>query len=71
MSIATLAMLGLSLWPFNHDSQTQSNRYIIPAWHIDVVRDKFSDEHRCQRWPGKTGQWDKWIFCLTAANVAA
>jgi hypothetical protein len=24
-----------------------------------------------ERWPGKTAQWDKWIFCLTAANGAA
>ena len=24
-----------------------------------------------ERWPGKTGQWAKWIFCLTAAKVAA
>jgi len=24
-----------------------------------------------ERWPGKTGQWYKWIFCLTVANVAA
>ena len=24
-----------------------------------------------QRWLGKTGQGDKWIFCLTAANGAA
>ena len=24
-----------------------------------------------ERWPGKPGQGDKWIFCLTAANGAA
>jgi NAD(P)-dependent dehydrogenase (short-subunit alcohol dehydrogenase family) len=24
-----------------------------------------------KRWPGETGQRDKWIFCLTAAMVAA
>lgn len=28
-------------------------------------------EKALQRWPGKTGQWVKWIFCLTAAMVAA
>jgi hypothetical protein len=24
-----------------------------------------------ERWLGKTSHWDKWIFCLTAATVAA
>jgi hypothetical protein len=28
-----------------------------------------ADAEGRQRWPGKTGQWDKWIFCLTAAIV--
>ena len=26
---------------------------------------------RHQRWPGESGQRDKWIFCLTAARIAA
>jgi hypothetical protein len=24
-----------------------------------------------ERWPGKTAHRDKWIFCLTAARMAA
>jgi hypothetical protein len=24
-----------------------------------------------QRWPGESGQEDKWIFCLRAARIAA
>jgi hypothetical protein len=24
-----------------------------------------------QRWPGESGQGDKWIFCLRAARIAA
>jgi adenine-specific DNA-methyltransferase len=24
-----------------------------------------------QRWPGESGRWDKWIFCLRAARIAA
>jgi hypothetical protein len=24
-----------------------------------------------QRWPGESGQWAKWIFCLSAARIAA
>jgi hypothetical protein len=24
-----------------------------------------------ERWPGKSGQGDKWIFCLRAARIAA
>jgi len=24
-----------------------------------------------QSWPGESGQWDKWIFCLRAAKIAA
>jgi hypothetical protein len=24
-----------------------------------------------ERWPGESGQWDKWIFCLRAARIAA
>jgi len=24
-----------------------------------------------QRWPGESGQWVKWIFCLRAAQIAA
>ena len=24
-----------------------------------------------ERWLGESGQWDKWIFCLRAARIAA
>jgi hypothetical protein len=24
-----------------------------------------------KRWPGESGQWVKWIFCLRAAQIAA
>jgi hypothetical protein len=26
---------------------------------------------RGERWPGESGQEDKWIFCLRAARIAA
>ena len=26
---------------------------------------------RRKRWPGESGQEDKWIFCLSAARIAA
>jgi|GEM_PF-5883379 len=52
MSFATLAMIGLSLWPFGHDRQTESKHYVIPAWHIDVVRDRFTQERHCRVYQG-------------------
>jgi hypothetical protein len=40
--------------------------FYVARWHHGVKRDGV-----IQRWPGKTGQRVKWIFCLTAAMVAA
>lgn len=52
MGAAALAIMSLSLWPLGHNSQSEHNRYVIPAWHIDVVRDKFTQEHRCRLYQG-------------------
>ena len=35
------------------------------------VFDKRAVEKGQERWPGESGQEDKWIFCLSAARIAA
>ena len=46
------------------------------AWICEIISDQMDREEAglnyvVKRWPGKTAHWDKWIFCLTAAKVAA
>jgi len=37
-----------------------------------TLRAKLEDlPARSERWPGESGQRDKWIFCLRAARIAA
>lgn len=50
-----LGALGLlsAMWPFHHERQVVTERYLIPAWHIDVTHDKFTGETRCRVYQGK------------------
>lgn len=52
-SILLIASSLLSgLWPFNQERQTITERYVIPAWHIDATRDRFTQEMRCRIYQG-------------------
>jgi hypothetical protein len=42
-----------SLWPFAGERQTETRRYLTPAWHIDVTRDKFTKSLICRVYQGK------------------
>lgn len=50
-----LGVIGLlsAVWPFHHEHQTVTERYVIPAWHVDATRDKFTGEMRCRLYQGK------------------
>ena len=50
-----LSALGLlsALWPFHQERQTVTERYLIPAWHVDATRDRFTGEMRCRVYQGK------------------
>lgn len=42
----------LSLWPFGHKPQTETTRYVIPAWHVDATRDRFTQKMVCRVYQG-------------------
>lgn len=46
------ASLLSGLWPFHHDRQIVAERYVIPEWHIDVARDKFTHAVQCRLYQG-------------------
>lgn len=56
MNIVLLAIFASSLWPFGHSGQTTSNRYLIPAWHIDTTRDRFNSRVVCRVFQGSRHQ---------------
>ena len=43
------------------------------GWHCagDLVMPDNITAVFLQRWPGESGQWDKWTFCLRASRIAA
>jgi len=41
-------------WPIHHEHQTVTSRYIIPAWHVDATRDRFTGEVRCRIYQGSS-----------------
>lgn len=45
-------MLASSLWPFGHHGQTDTNRYLIPAWHVETVHDRFTHRTECRVFQG-------------------
>ncbi len=53
----TLLLASLSvfstLWPFQSERQTKTERYATPAWHIDVTRDKFTNKIECRLYQGR------------------
>lgn len=51
MSIALFVAAGLSFWPFQH-RQTDTARYLIPAWHIDATLDRFTGRRICRVYQG-------------------
>lgn len=53
MTLVLLAVLAGGLWPFGHHAQTDRNRYLIPAWHVDTVRDRFEDRTVCRVYQGE------------------
>lgn len=52
MKILLITMLASGFWPFAHSGQTESNRYVIPAWHVDTVRDRFTGRTECRVFQG-------------------
>lgn len=46
-----LALLG-GWWPFGHHAQSEERRYLIPAWHVDAVRDRFTERSTCRIYQG-------------------
>jgi hypothetical protein len=53
-----LMALGLTtvlLAPVKHESQTVTERYQTPAWHIDATRDKFTHGLKCRLYQGGRG----------------
>lgn len=57
MSAATLAVLA-SIWPFGHHAQTETSRYLIPAWHVEATRDRFTQRMRCSVFQGHRNRPD-------------
>lgn len=39
-------------WPFGHRGQTETSRYLIPAWHVETTRDRFTQRVVCQVFQG-------------------
>lgn len=52
MNAILAAMLASGLWPFGHHGQTETNGYLIPAWHIDTTRDRFTGRAECRVYQG-------------------
>jgi hypothetical protein len=50
--LLTAASLLSGLWPFHHERQVVTERYVIPAWHIDSTRDKFTHAMTCRVYQG-------------------
>lgn len=52
MNTALLVVLASSLWPFGNSGQTVKNRYLVPAWHVDTVLDRFTNRTACRVYQG-------------------
>lgn len=52
MKAVVAAMLASVLWPFGNHGETETNRYLIPAWHVDTVRDRFTGRTECRVFQG-------------------
>lgn len=52
MSAILAVVLATGLWPFGHHAQTETNRYLIPAWHVDATRDRFTGRIECSVYQG-------------------
>ena len=50
--LTIIIMLG-SVWPFGHRAQTETSRYLIPAWHVDATRDRFTNKMVCRVYQGQ------------------
>lgn len=50
-----ISALGLvsALWPFHGKPQQVTSHYLIPAWHVDATKDRFTGEMRCRIYQGK------------------
>lgn len=46
----------IALWPFGIHGQTQKSRYLIPAWHVDTVRDRFDNHIVCRVFQGNASR---------------
>lgn len=46
------ASLLSGLWPFHHERQTVTERYVIPEWHVEATRDKFTHAMQCRVYQG-------------------
>jgi len=47
-----LALALLGGWPFGSHGQTETSRYVIPAWHVETVRDRFTQRRVCHVFQG-------------------
>lgn len=56
MTTLLFALLASGFWPFGHHGQTESSRYLIPAWHVDTVRDRFTKRVECRVFQGDRRQ---------------
>lgn len=54
----TIIMLLGGSWPFGHAGQTETSRYLIPAWHVDATRDRFTGKMICRVYQGQRAHPD-------------
>lgn len=56
--MSLILALAISFWPFGGKSQTETSRYLIPAWHVDTTRDRFTQKIVCRVYQGSRGDPD-------------
>lgn len=53
MSPSLILAMAIRLWPFGGHPQTDTSRYVIPAWHVDATRDRFTQKMVCRVYQGR------------------